>query len=343
MSTQRKRLAPEELRELREAMESGAIESLEEIRAWIEKECGISYSARGVAKLVEREFGARRKWVFPEELGSRDPHAQPLEPQADQLLEFLCDLQVMGTMEENIKNIRCSLLKLFPGVDRISMYCNLVNDRAGNNSTWRMIIVDCDSTHKTRRNAIADSEDIAVASFNDGVPPSDHILANLRKQGAPLKDYNDPIAINLYGKNRILVGILFFWNKKTKPPLTLADVAYIRRMEPFIIFLLQSLRERHAHINPALNPFHTVIDTMTRQAQLTLREFQTITLRFMGQSYQAIAKTLYISRSTVHKHILSVHRKTGTSNIVELFAKYFTPLFASSLKVIFQDEEPDPH
>jgi DNA-binding CsgD family transcriptional regulator len=182
-----------------------------------------------------------------------------------------------------------------------------------------------------------------LTNFCNGELPSDQILANLRKQGAPLKDYNDPIAIDLYDDKRIFVGTLFFWNKANKPPLTMTDVSYIRRIERFIIFLLGGLRDRYAHINPSIDPFHTAIDTMANEAQLTLREFQTITLRFMGQSYQAIAKTLHISRSTVHKHILSVHRKTGTSNIVELFAKYFTPLFSSSIKVIFEDEELDPH
>jgi hypothetical protein len=161
MSTPRKRVKPEELRRLREAMESGVIESLEEIRAWIEKECGISYTARGVAKLVEREFGARRGWVFVEKSGVHGSYSKPSEPRSDQLLDFLCDLRVMKTMEEDINNIRFSLLRLFPGVDRISLYFDLTKGRIENNAKQRIILIDCNNTRKIRRNMIADSENIA--------------------------------------------------------------------------------------------------------------------------------------------------------------------------------------
>lgn len=55
--------------------------------------------------------------------------------------------------------------------------------------------------------------------------------------------------------------------------------------------------------------------------EISKRELEVVELLLEGLKYKEISEKLFISLSTVKKHVTSVYRKTGTSNKVELISK----------------------
>jgi DNA-binding CsgD family transcriptional regulator len=82
---------------------------------------------------------------------------------------------------------------------------------------------------------------------------------------------------------------------------------------------------RHQCERPAAHLFYMGIDQLSEDARLTVAEQRVVTLRLLGHSHQLIADELGIKVNTVAKHLTAVHRKSNTSGLGELYAKYFTP------------------
>lgn len=65
----------------------------------------------------------------------------------------------------------------------------------------------------------------------------------------------------------------------------------------------------------------SVIEENSSNYHLTAREFEIVQLLREGIKYQIIAEKLFISESTVKKHLHNIYEKTDSSNRVELIHK----------------------
>jgi len=305
-------ISPEQLEELRAAMSSGTLETLEEIRAWLEERFGLRYTKRGVGKLIQRELGARREWVFGK---SEKKPATTVE----KMMRFLNGLEVHEKLTDSINNIRTLLRNVLPDIDRVSIYISVAGEyRWSSTGSHNLNIID-------NRISIIDSNDISLGLYKPGEKPSELLLQHFKLQGMPVDQYNPPESFDYYTPNGSHLGTILLWTETLKPRPSELAVQLMKRLEPFIIWLLTIYQQRYNQSVPTNIPFHHRLEDIGYEAKLSVQEYRVITMRLLGHSYQSIADSMHIARSTVHKHLTSIHRKTGTSSIVELFAKYFTP------------------
>lgn len=83
-----------------------------------------------------------------------------------------------------------------------------------------------------------------------------------------------------------------------------------------LLILLILYRRRKARIQKV----KASLEEKAALYEITKRELEVIELVFEGLKYKEVSEKLFISMSTVKKHITSVYRKTGTSNKVELIS-----------------------
>ncbi len=311
-------LRPGQLDELRAAMSAGTLETLEEIRAWIEERFGLRYTTRGIGKLVQREFGARRGWVFDKsENLNRGKITGSLLTTIDRMISFLSSLESTGDIATDIDNMRYALQSILSDVDRVSAYINAVEDSSPVPIKYLTII-----DQKVNFNF---TPDFATHLQDSGSKPSEIILDHFRSQNMPLHQYGLPVPFDYYDRNTEYIGTIILWHSISKPPISKATKLLMERLEPFIVYLMMNIQNRCSKGIPYSLPFTAAIGRIITESSLSAQEVRAITMRLLGHSYQAIADNMHISRSTVRKHLISVHRKTETSSIVEFFAKYFSP------------------
>jgi|GEM_PF-3477703 len=314
-------MSPEQLEELRAAMSAGTLETLEEIRAWLEERFGLRYTKRGVGKLIQRELGARREWVFEHSTTAEKPATT-----VNKMVRFLNALAITGDTLQDVQIIRSALQALFTDVDRVSLYIGIASgDRTADESPYRyLVIID----HEINM----DNTNIASQHLNDGgIAPSSRILDHFREQNMPIDHYHPPICHDYYNAQKKYMGSAIFWSRKTGPAISRQSKLLIENLEPFIMFLLTASRTFHEYISSAVDPFHRLLDRFSTHLKLSPQEHRIAWFRLIGRSYQDIADALHISKSTVHKHITSIHQKAGTSNTMEIFAKYFMPYMSIKL------------
>ncbi len=307
-------ISPQQLDELRAAMSAGTLETLEEIRAWVEERFGLRYTTRGIGKLVQREFGARRGWVF-----GKDDAKKKESPTADAMIRFLNSLEVNGSIMADIDNIRAALCNILPDIDRASLYVSITTAYDVPLAQKQYLnIVDIESS-------VSLTDDISMELYQPGAKPSELLIEHFTSQGMPVHQYNSPAMFDYYNNNDHYIGSILLWTYTSKAIPSKEAIDLLMRLRPFIVYLLTIHQERYDKRTPTNIAFHKILDSMGSTSGLSNQECRVITLRLLGHSYQSIADSMHIARSTVHKHLNSIHRKTRTSSIVELFAKYFTP------------------
>ena len=70
-------------------------------------------------------------------------------------------------------------------------------------------------------------------------------------------------------------------------------------------------------VPPSEEHFQTDISVI-----LSKREYEIASLIAKGYKADAIAKELYISTSTIYRHVANIHNKLGVSNQIQLVRKY---------------------
>jgi DNA-binding CsgD family transcriptional regulator len=233
---------------------------------------------------------------------------------------FLNRLPTTGNTLTWITQFREALLLLFEEVDHMSITvnvdCDLVNPGTYSSS---LSVTQHMSEELGVPNQIVTNAPAHVEA------PSVTLLADYRSKGYPMERFHDPIAFDYFLQETAYLGTVFLWGEKSKAPISKITIVEFEQLRPFMHFALSDLVSRHHDARPFDRAFDEALHQMTRQAGLSEQEKKIVVLQLYGHTYKAIGKRLFIAHDTVRKHIQSVYRKTGTTSINEVFAKYFTP------------------
>lgn len=117
----------------------------------------------------------------------------------------------------------------------------------------------------------------------------------------------------LLSHDNAVIGEIALFNTKAESEFTNRDVRIANLMAPHIALKLASLleEERWRTSTPCAQ-------SIIEQAGLTLREREVIEHVLDGDSEQQIVEKLYISLSTVKKHVYNAYRKLNVNNRVQL-------------------------
>lgn len=241
--------------------------------------------------------------------------SEPLIP--DNILRFLNALPTTGDTVEWILQFRAALQELLGDVDRIAVNIN----------------INCDLAHPEKYNP---GIDIRIEGFPplrksleigstllDHVTPAERALADYKRLGYPLEEYQAPIGYDYFVAGHAHVATLFLFRRRGLPQISKKTVRAMKSLEPFLLFAFSGLVAHHYRARPVDVLFIQLLDRVRKAAKLSKREGQVIMLHLFGLSYAEIARQLFISENTVAKHVKSAHRKTGCQSFLELFRPYF--------------------
>lgn len=126
-----------------------------------------------------------------------------------------------------------------------------------------------------------------------------------------------------YGLHAILVhqghklGLLGLFRSRDDQDFTQKELYIVNTLSIHLELKLYSLLD---HRNPEKQD-SGAMDFMLKiinRYRLTKREAEVACLVYSGKSNQEMAQSLYISKSTLDKHLYNIYRKTGVTNRVEL-------------------------
>ncbi|MBC8144048.1 MAG: helix-turn-helix transcriptional regulator [bacterium] len=236
------------------------------------------------------------------------------------LIEFLNGMPMQLVLLDGINSLRDRLTTLVPDVDRISIQVNLNCDleRPHEYHPNLSILQRADRAERL-------DEGMEVRALTKAETQSEELLSQMRRGGFPFELYREPISIDLLFEGTAVLGALVLWRNVDKSPISEETLAFIERINPFLVYAFSNLVTRHHYTNPGDRVFYSVLGEMAKSAKLTPQEQRIISYRLMGYSYKRIADDIDRSVDVVKKQLASVHRKTGTHGHSELFAKYFSP------------------
>lgn len=258
----------------------------------------------------------------PSSGNGKNPHHSGDEAMIPESLffEFLNRMPATSDSLAWISSFRESLHLLFPEISRISvnvnLNCNL--QPLSLRKVYDPILEQITEEHTT-------TADADLQATEPRPSPSQILLDGFRAQGHPLDQFHEPVAVDYYIENTAYVGSIFLWVARSEEPLAISTIERFRRLDPFIRFAMSDLVARTQTTHPTVDAFNGAVDNMARDADLGRQERRVAMQLVYGFSEQAIADRLSITLETVREHIQEIYRKTGTSSILELGAKYFTP------------------
>jgi DNA-binding CsgD family transcriptional regulator/transposase-like protein len=236
-----------------------------------------------------------------------------------QLQEFLNDLPVTADTIEWIDRFRNALMRLLEDVDRITVNVDTECDLYASNSSRLEFfqtehIPDAHSPERTRQ----------LSTQRMDRPPGELLLEEFARRKFPLHEYHSPCCFDYYVASGAYLGTIFLWRGRNAPPVSDRTLDAMHRLESFIIFLLSDCVTRNRHRRPGLRLFGQIIDSLAEAEGLTVREKEVMGHHLLGRRYGEIAGNLNIAISTVRKHVIAIHQKTGARTYTELFARYFS-------------------
>jgi DNA-binding CsgD family transcriptional regulator len=232
---------------------------------------------------------------------------------------FLCLLNALPNtfdVTTATRELRNALAPLLPAVDRIAI----------------AVDTSCDLCDPDEYNASADVIHHVPPKGSVGVSVSTHaasrgfsaaVLDGMLEQGFPFDDYHPPHVIELAYYETMQIGCIILCRERQKSPLREADTAIIETLRPFLESAFAGVIIRHQFLRPQERLIDDVLVEATVRYQLTHQERRVLTCRMLGLSYKEIAAEIGVSQDNVKKHLQSVHRKTGTVSLGDVFGKLF--------------------
>lgn len=247
-----------------------------------------------------------------------DPLADSNASMAVHLRRLLDALPQTFDVSEAVAELRDALMPLVPGADRITIAVDTACDFR-NPESYR-------PTAELVRNLAEEGlAGVSVQTAGDAGGFTGAVLASLGSSGYPLELYHSPHTVELFYLDSMQIGCVFVWRERNKPSLTAAAVDAIESLRPFLESAVTSIIVRHQHLRPQERIVDQALVDAVNRYGLTRQERRILTYRMLGHSYKAIAEEIGISADSVRKHLLSVHRKTGTSSLAEVFGRLFMP------------------
>jgi DNA-binding CsgD family transcriptional regulator len=315
------------LNAFRDKLRVDGFDELKDAQQWLRETHGIEYSRSSVWKLLRAERAQSGRWTTAVPSNVLPSAAVHLPQPASGLhvpirfIEFLNSLPVTGEAGEWMETFKKSLQSLFDDVDRVSLnldrHCNLDDPKSYKPNIF-----------VTEHLPNESDGDGTVIVENIGTEPEVRLLNNFRRQGLKLDVFHPPTFFNYYYEGTAYLATIFLWREAHKPPISEETISLVNALQPFLISIMSGVVARNQKSRPQDAVFKKSLEFMADEAGLTVQEKRIVTLQLLGNSYQEIADTLFISIDGVKKHFKQIHRKTNTRGHAELFAKYFTNRYA---------------
>jgi DNA-binding CsgD family transcriptional regulator len=312
---------------------SGALGSIEEVRLWLAEYHGIDYSRSSVGVLLKGFLDAdrERETKSPERNWSRSTtirlgesehgfEAPPGDTTADAalLLRLLNNAPKSFDSASDIAALRDALAVFVPTVDRMMIAVDTAFDPLAPEAY-------VPTAEVIQHSARGRSRGVSVRTEAGSRTFSQSILEGLYEQGFPHGEYHPATVIDLTYRGSTAIACILLWRERTKSALLDRDLASIERLRPFLESTVVTIIVRHQHRRPQEGVIDKALVAATKRYQLTPQERRIMTYRMLGHSYKQIASVLEVTQDNVKKHLQSVHRKTGTVSIVDMFGKLFMP------------------
>lgn len=280
---------------LHERILSGEVESVEQVREWID---------------------SLHPPLQKNQSSEQPPHLHrplPTIPQA--VITFMNALPLGWDVVSWVIAFRTAWVELFEEVDHISVSINTRCDLLAPEAYRPDLIVQDNASNAAMPLGIGSTEQSHEA----------RLLENFKKQGFEFDRYHPPILrVYHYGGNAYL-GTIVLWRERHKRPISRETLDLIKSLEEFIIFLLSDVVVRTHYANPAGRVYQGAVEHLTRTFGLTKQERRVLSLHSLGCTPDEITDILHLSVHTVRSHIRAIYRKTGVHSAQELFSRYLTP------------------
>jgi DNA-binding CsgD family transcriptional regulator len=244
-------------------------------------------------------------------------------PIPEPLLRFLVTLPIMADQIEWATRFRDVLAEFLDDVDRISVNVSrfgMYNDQSSSQAyaiTYHVPSPQSPPVYSLK----------PIASHGR-YSPVERILADMREGGFPLDSYQSPRTFDYHAdavrRDRgSYLGTIFLWRRTDQPPISQQTLDTVGALEPFLTFVFSTIVARNGRHRQVGHQIEGPLREVTDRYDLTTREHLVLLTRLLGFSYKDAAPMLGISIATFKKHMNNVHRKTGTSNLPELFGRHF--------------------
>jgi transposase len=334
-----RRLGEGGLIELRKRVEQGEFQDKGEIQKWICEKYGIEYSRTGVRRLLESigvrlEQPVRKGTPLVETItgslanrnGAQGQSADVAESQCcntditvDCLIGLMNSLPSEYSVAACANTLRNGLRLILKDVDRISIDINTRCDLL-NPDDYAPDLMLNQGLAPDRRNA-----DINIRKAAKSGEIAKYLLENFSAQKVSLDLYHAPIWREYYHQDKAYLGTLFLWRERTKPPISERTIALLDRLRKFIQYVLADVVTRHHYAHHLERTFYDIVSSIAEECELGMQERRVLIMRLLGASYKDIAKRIHVAPNTVSKYATSIHQKTGTKSVIDLFATYLTP------------------
>lgn len=304
----------DDLESLRAGIASGSIATKEDVKAWLgELESTRKQSNRG--RTEERVLSNKG---VDHSTGISESRGVGAVIELTKLFDFVNSLPIYHDPESWVNSFRLSLGAMLGDVDRVTVTVN----------------IDCDlvspETYNPQlafsQNLGAEGKGFYELGYGEHDPQHvDRVLKMLEKRDFPFKEYYPAHAFVYYFGGDAYLGCILLWREVSKRPVSVESLTIMKKIYPFIVFLLSDLVARNKNARPVEHAFSESLKRLIQEARLTIHEQKIVALQLIGLSYEDMAATLHISPNTLRYHLRSIYRKTGTHSGAELFARYFTP------------------
>ncbi|MEZ4784881.1 MAG: LuxR C-terminal-related transcriptional regulator [Candidatus Kapaibacterium sp.] len=242
----------------------------------------------------------------------------PFTPEA---LQFLRELPQTTDTQMWCKEFRTVLMRLLGDVDHIvvNVYTtlNLSNPEEDEQSQFQVLRDSFDSA-SVRQRAVLKRQLASTERWRD-------ILEDGRHNGFPLEKYQEAIGFDYLYQEKTYCGSILLFRSIHLPPISEETLQLLEEMKAFIAFLFSDHIARYQATRPHEVAFPDLVKRVRQDVELTSREEEILLLLITGFSYDDMADTLCVSRSTVNSHIASLYQKLGVKSVKAIFSRYMTP------------------
>lgn len=234
-------------------------------------------------------------------------------------LKFLNALPRTFDTREWVTAFQACLESVLDGVDRIAVGVDVASDLRHPGRDRVGVLV---TRHHRKGSPEGEAPVTARAVMQK---PGDAFVQQLADSGLPLREYQKPYPIDYYADGEY-VGTIVLLRNTAQLPIPQSTLAFLRELEPFIVFLFTDCIARRMHDDAQLRVFPEVLRAVATRIGLAPRQLEVFTLQMIGTARDRIAEKLGIAVKTVDNHIQRIHEKAGTGNYSELLARFLTPL-----------------
>jgi|GEM_PF-4835284 len=234
------------------------------------------------------------------------------------LQRFLSSIPTCYESSEWIRNMRDSLVAMLDDVDRAIVSVNVLNNARGEEERDAMSAV-----FVTQHTTGEEQDAITSQPWDD--TPGEMIFADATYQGFPAEEYGKPAILDYRTPNNAYLGTIILLRRNGSPAISRHTLDLLENLRPFLIFLFTDCVVRHKLRHPSHATFTDTISAIVERYELTNRQGEVLMHQVLGRTYNEIAEIMDISPNTVHRYIVSIHERTGSRNLNELFTHTITP------------------